>query len=70
MSIGRRMPGCAGGQFIAFDQYCIGPALVGQMIKRGTAANASGGYSYQQIGDYFKLHFTQIGKIVRKAREV
>ena len=31
---------------------------------------ASGGCSCQQVGDYFKLHFTQIGKIVRKAREV
>lgn len=26
---------------------------------------ASGGYSYQEIGDYFGLHFTRIGKIVR-----
>jgi hypothetical protein len=33
-------------------------------------AYASRGYSCQHIGDYFKLHFTQIGKIVRKAREV
>ena len=28
-------------------------------------ANASGGYSYQEIGDYFSLHFTRVGKIVR-----
>ncbi len=29
------------------------------------SAYASGGYSYQQIGDYFGLHFTRIGRIVR-----
>jgi REP element-mobilizing transposase RayT len=28
-------------------------------------AYASGAYSYQELGDYFGLHFTQIGKIVR-----
>ena len=31
-------------------------------------AYASGGYSYQALGDYFGLHFTRIGKIVRTAR--
>jgi putative transposase len=31
-------------------------------------AYASGGYSYQELGDYFGLHFTRIGKIVRIAR--
>ena len=29
------------------------------------AAYATGGYSYQQIADYFELHFTTVGKIVR-----
>lgn len=29
------------------------------------AAYATGGYSYQQLADYFGLHFTTIGKIVR-----
>ena len=28
-------------------------------------AYASGGYSYQEIGDYFDLHFTRVGRIVR-----
>ena len=28
-------------------------------------AYASGGYSYQEIGNYFGLHFTRIGRIVR-----
>jgi hypothetical protein len=29
------------------------------------AAYATGGYSYQEIADYFGLHFTTVGKIVR-----
>lgn len=29
------------------------------------AAYATGGYSYQQLADYFGLHFTTVGKIVR-----
>lgn len=29
------------------------------------AAYTTGGYSYQQIADYFKVHFTTVGKIVR-----
>ena len=32
-------------------------------------AYATGTYSYQQIGDYFDLHFTTVGKIVRTARK-
>jgi len=32
------------------------------------AAHATGEYSYQQIADYFGLHFTTVGKIVRQAR--
>lgn len=32
------------------------------------AAYATGEYSYQQIADFFGLHFTTIGKILRKAR--
>ena len=29
------------------------------------AAYTTGGYSYQQIADYFEVHFTTVGKIVR-----
>ena len=29
------------------------------------AAYATGGYSYQQLADYFGIHFTTVGKIVR-----
>lgn len=32
------------------------------------AAHATGGYSYQQIADYFGLYFTTVGKIVRDGR--
>ena len=32
------------------------------------AAYATGEYSYQQIADFYELHFTTIGKILRKAR--
>lgn len=28
----------------------------------------SGGYSYQEVGDHFGLHFTRVGKIVRGSR--
>jgi len=31
-------------------------------------AYASGAYSYQELGEYFGLHFTRIGKIVRMNR--
>jgi putative transposase len=31
-------------------------------------AYASGAYSYQELGDHFGLHFTRIGKIIRKRR--
>ena len=30
------------------------------------AAYATGGYSYQQLADYFRLHFTTVGRIVRE----
>lgn len=30
------------------------------------AAHATGGYSYQQIADYFGVHFTTVGRIVRR----
>lgn len=33
------------------------------------AAHATGAYSYQQIGDFFGVHLTTVGKIVRKARK-
>jgi len=32
------------------------------------AAHASGGYSYQQIGEYSGVHFTTEGRIVRAAK--
>ena len=32
------------------------------------AAYATGEYSYQQIADFFNVHFTTVGNIVRKAR--
>ncbi|MCP4289451.1 MAG: transposase [Gammaproteobacteria bacterium] len=32
------------------------------------AAYATGEYSYQQIADFYGLHFTTVGKIVRKVR--
>jgi putative transposase len=31
-------------------------------------AYASGAYSYQEIGNYFRLHFTRVGRIVRQQR--
>ena len=33
-------------------------------------AYASGAYTYQVLGDYFDLHFTHIGKIVRMNRKI
>ncbi len=32
------------------------------------AAYESGGYSYQEIGEYFGLHFTTVGKIIRESK--
>jgi hypothetical protein len=32
------------------------------------AAYATGGYSYQQIADYFGVHFTTVGRVVRAAK--
>lgn len=32
------------------------------------AAYATGAYSYQDIAEYFGVHFTTVGRIVRKAR--
>jgi len=32
------------------------------------AAHATGGYSYQQIADYFGVHFTTVGRVVRLAK--
>lgn len=32
------------------------------------AAYATGGYSYQQLADYFDVHFTTVGRIVRGGR--
>ncbi|VAW58053.1 FIG00679443: hypothetical protein [hydrothermal vent metagenome] len=48
----------------SLDQYA------GESSSRNVAivsAYASGGYSYQDIGAYFGLHFTSVGKIVRKS---
>ena len=33
------------------------------------AAYETGGYSYQQIGKHFGVHFTTVGRVVRGARE-
>ena len=35
------MPGGAGGQFLAFDQNDVGPALFGQVIERGATNGPS-----------------------------
>lgn len=32
------------------------------------AAHATGGYSYQRIAEYFDMHFTSVGRIVRRQR--
>ncbi|MBQ0799291.1 MAG: hypothetical protein KBT63_08380, partial [Porticoccaceae bacterium] len=46
--------------------------LLSEYVKTANSRNeaivlayASGGYSYQELGEYFNLHFTQIGRIVR-----
>jgi len=47
-----------------------------QEIERGAenrnaaimAAYATGAYSYQQIADYFGIHFTTVGNVVRRGR--
>jgi hypothetical protein len=33
------------------------------------AAYKTGGYSYQQIAEYFGVHFTTVGRIVRESRK-
>ncbi len=38
--------------------------------KAIVAAYSSGGYSYQEIGEYFSLHFTTIGKIIRESKSL
>lgn len=43
-----------------------------QAVDRNSAmiaAHATGGYSYQQIADYFGVYFTTVGKIVRDGRD-
>ncbi|MDT8385239.1 MAG: transposase [Gammaproteobacteria bacterium] len=43
--------------------------IVSRASDRNTAiiaAHATGGYSYQQIADYFGVHFTTVGRIVRR----
>jgi transposase len=37
-------------------------------LKTLVAAHASGGYSYQQIGAHFDVHFTTVAKVVRRAK--
>ena len=34
------------------------------------AAHAMGGYSYQQIAEYFGVHFTTVGRVVRLAKKI
>ena len=53
------------------------PPLSPQQIARDApdrnaaiaAAYATGAYSYQEIADYFGVHFTTVGRIVRKQRQ-
>ena len=42
----------------------------GDRSRAIVAAYETGEYSYQQIGKYFGMHFTTVGRIVRAAREV
>lgn len=45
--------------------------LASRMVSRDeviVTAYATGSYSYQEIADYYGLHFTTIGKIVRNSR--
>lgn len=41
----------------------------GQRNAAMVAAYATGGYSYQQIGAHFGVHFTTVAKVVRQARQ-
>ncbi|MHB1246512.1 MAG: REP-associated tyrosine transposase [Sulfuriferula sp.] len=49
------------------------PPLLSEIERRAldrntaiVAAYATGGYSYQQLADHFGIHFTTVGKIIRK----
>ncbi|MHB1331903.1 MAG: REP-associated tyrosine transposase [Sulfuriferula sp.] len=49
------------------------PPLLSEIERRAldrntaiVAAYATGGYSYQQLADHFGMHFTTVGKIIRK----
>ena len=51
------------------------PPLLAEIEKRAPdrdaaiiAAYSTGGYSYPQIADYFGVHFTTVGRIVRGER--
>jgi DNA-directed RNA polymerase specialized sigma24 family protein len=47
-------------------------ALTSELPNRDeaiVAAYATGEYSYQEIAEFFGLHFTTVGKIVRAARK-
>ena len=51
------------------------PKPIGYYEKNASSRNKaildaylSGGYSYQELGNYFKLHFTSIGKVIRRQR--
>ena len=48
------------------------PKKIDEYVKMSDSRNdaivqayRSGGYSYQELGEYFGLHFTQVGRIVR-----
>lgn len=48
------------------------PKKIAEYVKMSDSRNdaivqayRSGGYSYQELGEYFGLHFTQVGRIVR-----
>jgi len=41
-------------------------AILGYLLPlySSIATNATGGYSYNQIGDYFGIHISAVGKMV------
>jgi putative transposase len=56
-------------------QRCPPPPSLEQLYRQAesrdaaiAAAYATGGYSYTEIGAFFGLHFSTVGRIVRKAR--
>ena len=51
------------------------PKKIDEYVKMSDSRNdaivqayRSGGYSYQELGEYFGLHFTQVGRIIRSIK--